>query len=224
MNLRQNAAIGQAALSLPNLLFHAQPMKTLSYLLSACLLLLSTGCVNFSNLDKSATLTQDSSDAVIVMGVKPRFRVAIAPGTIVEEKVKLGGIATLNTYPESGYIVGKVAAAVFPNEYHVQAIFPDGIVGAGFGDAYGPCGNDHVVSFHAPAGKVIYVGDVEYARANGKLVIKYSEDLQSARKFLDREYPNLANRLEAPGLQTRPVAFIDCGKRVTIQVLVPRGR
>jgi hypothetical protein len=57
-------------------------------------------------------------------GVQPRYRVAISRGTITEGKVKTGVIATLNVWPEDGYIVGKVAAAIALEEYHVQVILP----------------------------------------------------------------------------------------------------
>lgn len=195
-------------------------MRTFLVILSICAIFSTTGCVSFSNLEKSATLAHNSQDAIIVLGAKPRFRVAIAPGEIIEGKVKIGAMAAINTYPEEGYIVGRVSAAMFPNEYHIQLILPEGISGGAFGQAYGPCGDDQVLSFHAPAGKVIYVGDVEYSQESGRLAIKYSDDIDRARDFMKRHYPALANQLEFPGLQTKPIVHVNCGARVTIPVYV----
>ncbi len=192
----------------------------------ACLAALGlAGCgVAFDNLRQDAVLDDASGDAIVVIGVQPRYRVAIARGLIADGQVAIGGAASINAYPEGGYIVGRLKAATFPSEYHIQLILPEGI--GGFVPMYAPCGHESVASFAAPAGKVIYVGDVTFEREGAGMRLRYDEDFAAARAFMQRTYPALAPKLEPQPLATRPIRPYDCQPAhipVPIYIHVPAG-
>ena len=182
------------------------------------------GCIAFSNIDSKTKFDGFSTDSIIVMGVRPRYRVAIGPGEIRPDgKVKIGQIAALNVYPENGYIVGKVASAEETNEYHVQLILPEGI--GGFVPAYAPCGDQQVASFFAPRGKIVYVGDMDFTSSGAKMAISYSQNFSNAQSFMAKYYPGLASKLEHQPLQGRSIVHVDCAPRsVTIPVYIPSRR
>lgn len=183
-----------------------------------------TGCITYGNLDKNATLDKKANEAIIILGVHPRYRVAIGRGLITDGKIKIGngGFATLNTFPEGGYIVDKVPAASFPDEYHIALILPEGI--GGFVPMYSPCGDEKAISFAAPAGRVVYIGDINFSAADGQLEIDYSMNPGAARQFLVRQYPQLAARLESLSPQAFPFIGSTCtSQHVTIPVTIYVG-
>jgi hypothetical protein len=184
-----------------------------------------SGCITYGNLGKNETIDKNSKDAIIVVGVQPRYRVAIGRGTVVDGQIKFsnGGFATLNVFPEGGYIVGKVPAASSPDEYHINMILPEGI--GGFTPRYSPCGDEKVLSFAAPAGSVVYVGDINFSTNASDLKIDYSTNLEAARAFLSQQYPKLAARLEKQTPQAFPFAGSTCTpQHVAIPIIIYVGR
>jgi len=61
---------------------------------------------------------------------------------------------------------------------------------------YWMCGGAESLTFKAPGGKVIYVGDVRYSQVGTSLGAKYKQDFEAAKKFIDSNFPGLRNRLE----------------------------
>jgi hypothetical protein len=195
-----------------------------TYFGSVLLVLLDVaGCVSYSNLKGDTAADPNSQDAIVVMGLQPRYRVAIARGSInAEGRVRVGGMATLNVFPEDGYVVGRVPAASSPDEYHLQLILPQGI--GAFVPAYFPCGDERVLTFEAPPGKVLYVGDVEFSTVPGKLELRYRVDIDGAKIYVKEHYPRLVDRLEPAAVKFVPIVHLDCGpKHIVIPVTVYRG-
>jgi len=77
--------------------------------------------------------------------------------------------------------------------------------------------------FDAPAGKVTYLGSVQYGVTDKGLQIDYWNDLEAARAYLSGAYPALSARLEQGGYKLLPV-MQPCTSTTTVYVpvYVPR--
>jgi hypothetical protein len=194
-------------------------MRMVGVLLTACASLLLGGCVTFNNLDGNATLDEASDQTIVVLGVRPSYRVAILGGEIVRGEVKERGIAVVNSFPENGYIVVKVKSANAPDEYHISQVLPEGIGKGG----YSACNGDPVVTFSAPPGKVVYVGDINLNIASGRLSFGYRNDFDAANRFIEAHYPKLKGRLEPQKLALLPITGRGCAPmHITVPIMVGR--
>ncbi len=164
---------------------------------------IASHAISFKNLDKDYALKASSTDVVIVIGITPRYRVAIARGSIIDGKVMVGRGASINAFPEHGYIVGKLKPATAPSEYHIQMVLPEGI--GAFVPAYTLCGDDNAISFQAPTGKVLYLGDIAFENRAKSLRPRLSYNFESAKKFMGNEYPKLAPHMEQAQFTSIPL-------------------
>jgi hypothetical protein len=185
-------------------------MKSL-YILSTLMLSSLSGCITMSNLPRTEAGPTSSDETIVVLGVQPRYRVALSKGTANGESWSLDqlSLATTNSFPENGYIVVKVPSRTGSDTYGISQILPEGI--GGFVPRYVPCNGQGIITFDAPAGKVVYVGDIEYARDGDKLRYIYSSNPEQARRFVAEQYPALSTRLELHKANVSLVKNIPCG-------------
>jgi hypothetical protein len=128
---------------------------------------------------------------------------------------------TTNTYPEDGFIVVKVPARTGGESYGIAQILPEGI--GGFTPQYIPCTGHSLVTFGAPGGKVLYVGDIDLQINGREMRYQYSQNTGRAKQFLSQNYPALVNKLESVDAQLLTMSNTNCGP-ATISVPVVRSR
>ncbi|WP_147431337.1 hypothetical protein [Azonexus fungiphilus] len=159
-------------------------------------LVLLSGCVTTSNLPKNEPAMVSPQETVFVIGVQPRYRVALAKGRVDGTKWSRDSfsVATTNSFPDDGYIVVKVPSLSPPEWYGIAQILPEGI--GVLAPRYMPCIGQGVVAFQAPSGKIVYVGDIEYKREGDKLKFNYAWRPEAAKKFVSSSYSALSDRLE----------------------------
>jgi hypothetical protein len=152
-----------------------------------------SGCMTVSNLDGGTQLSANSKNTIFVMGVEPDFRTAYSEGYGKDGKwYRDSSIASGNLYPVNGYIIANVASSNKTHPYGITQVLPTGVGGK----VYRPCVGTDVFAFSAPAGKVIYVGDLRFTEDSHKLHIAFDWNPERARNFLQAHYPSLAGKLE----------------------------
>lgn len=159
------------------------------WLISMALLLCATGSVAAAEM-----LFSENKDSIFVMRVTPsEHRVIAFNGKVVDGdfKFSLFTPARFSGLAVDGYIVGKAK----PGEY--IAIYSIGSRTA--------CGGGQTVVFRAEAGRVAYVGDVEFGLVDEKFVVSRSDNFSGARDFLVRHYPAWGGRLQSVDAQILPV-------------------
>jgi hypothetical protein len=193
-------------------------------LLPAIAFSLLSGCVTTSNLATgNGSASVDMSESVVIIGVTPRYRVALVKGTPHGDSWSRdhSSVATTNTYPDDGYIVVKIPARSGTGSYGVGQILPEGI--GGFAPQYVPCTGHTLVTFEAPAGKVTYVGDIQFSINGQTARYQYSHNLEQARRFLSSKYPALAAKVEGQDARLLTMDNTNCGP-ATLSVPVVRTR
>lgn len=181
------------------------------------------GCITYSNLDRRTSLDDLRGDAIVVIGVDPRYRIHVTKGSVAGElwSASPAAFVTLNVFPEGGYVVGRVPARSGNEGYYVGAILPEGI-GISV-PMYGPCNGDSAATFEAPAGTVTYVGNIAYGEAESTLAVTYSNDFEAAKKYMTTQYPHLADAMVGSEMKVREVTNFDCtAKGVPIVVYIVR--
>lgn len=169
-------------------------MKKTIIILSALAMLLSA-CVSLGRLDKNATLSSGQK-SVFVLGVAPEnFRLSIFPGSIDDGRFRQSPWRPAAIYgaAKNGYLVGEASAGETLAITLVQVVKDKDSI---FGQHFVPCRNGKTMAFRIPRGRVIYLGDVQYEVAGGHLGMKYSQDIDAARKYIREYYPRLRGRLE----------------------------
>lgn len=167
-----------------------------------------SGCVTFSGLDPKSNYAEVGNGSIIVMGVSPAYRVHIFEGERVGDKWKRDIIATkLNVYPVDGYIVARVPARTGAENYGIGGILPDGIGGK----LFIPCIGRKSLTFDAPAGKVVYIGDVTLAATGRGIGYNATSDIEAARAHLKARFPLLADKLVAgAGFENPELVNVPC--------------
>ncbi|WP_157365559.1 hypothetical protein [Zooshikella ganghwensis] len=152
------------------------------------------GLPNFSNLKSGYKLS--GKDAIVVMGVFPRYRIGVQPGHFKNGKWERDEMKFLaaNIFPENGYIVTKLSPLSDDGAYVIDQVLPEGI------GAYTPrfvaCNGTSMVAFNSIEGRVIYVGDFEFYSASEVLRYAHDFNLIKAKESLSKHYPSLAEALE----------------------------
>ena len=185
--------------------------------------LLLSSCVSFSGLDPKSNYAEIGQDSIIVLGVSPRYRVHIFDGERAGEKWNRNQVmTTLNVYPENGYIVAKVSPRSGSLNYGIGGILPEGIGGK----LFIPCMGRKTITFDAPGGKVIYVGNITFVHSDATVRYEASSDFDAARAHLRSYYPALADRLIDQGFENPELANTPCGREpgAPIIIRIPRLR
>lgn len=177
-------------------------------------------CTSLGILDKNANFPT-KNESIFILGISPSlYRISVFPGELVENKFKQNSFspAAVHGIPENGFLIGKAA------EGEVLAIMNIGALNTKddvlFVPQFRPCEGARAMTFTVPGGKVIYVGNVEYQRDGSRLRPIYSQDLESATKYIDANYPNLRGKVELWKYELIP-ALGSCTQTVHVPIYLP---
>jgi hypothetical protein len=182
---------------------------------------LCAGCASVGRLDKGIPAPTEK-ESIFVLGVAPEnHRVMIFGGDTDTGFFKQNWLpAAFYGGAEGGFIVGKAKAG------STLAITDVRVTENGksiLGLDFIPCDGAKTVVFEAPAGKVTYLGSVNYEVTGNGLRIEYWNDLDAARAYVAGAYPALSARLEQGGYKLLPVMQpCTSTNTVYVPVYVPR--
>jgi hypothetical protein len=186
--------------------------------IAACLLI---GCASPRGLQDRSASAPSEAEGVFVIGVQPAgTKIWFNEGAVGYDHFvpTPGQMSTVIGVSEEGFIVGRVKGGTTLGIMHISFPFTPTT-----SRAYAPCGNNKAHVFTVPAGKVVYVGTVDY-RPNGiSLSSATRQELDTALRFLDAQHPSLRGRLEsAPlrGLTTTRSCFVPTPTQI-VPVYVP---
>jgi hypothetical protein len=190
-------------------------LRALSLLVLAAAL-----CACGAPLTKNDAAPPTRGDSYYVFGLKPaNYKVQIFPGSLdAEGKFKLNPFlnAAFNSVADQGYAVGKAKAG------SVLAITRVYVKGDGLIDpSFVPCGEAQTLVFTAGDQQIAYLGDIEYRFDGNKLEVARGSDIESARKYLQANYPKLAPSLQ----QAEPrlaKTDLSCSQTIYVPVYLPR--
>lgn len=178
-----------------------------------------------SNVKQGTNQAQDNASTIIIYGINPAYKTQAFKGSPSDKgwtPYAFPGLQPANvirTAPKDGYIVATVPSLEASQKYAIARV----TIGLSI---FQLCSEKTVYTFSAPAGKVIYVGDVNYEltkitgpsssstmvqfnddekyKAERPVITPtYSDDFAKAKNFIASKYPALLNRLEhAPWTQT----------------------
>jgi len=150
-------------------------------------------------------------EATVVFGVEPRYSVQIHQGWVDADGWShnrwFGAAATVS--PQAGYAIVRLA----PREgstYGIMRAHPDGTAG----ERYQACTGDTVYTFTVPARAVVYLGNLFIER---EARIRYSSDLQAAKKQLAAVRPDLAGRMVESEMKPLRLANFFCSRMTPSQ-------
>lgn len=156
---------------------------------------LCTSCMSMGIVDRDAQ-PPDGKHSYFVIGVTPpNIDLTIFQGDMNGDMFYQSGIAmaTFSGLPEDGFVLGKTSAG---NTLAITIVHAYGSSEISSAPLI-PCGDGKTLVFKAPPGKVVYVGSIRYRIVGDGLVPTYYEDLEGARRFLEKDHPALAAQLEA---------------------------
>jgi hypothetical protein len=169
-----------------------------------CVLIFLGACASVGKLDKSVALNV-GSESIFVIGVAPEnYIISIFPGTVKngEFNQNVTRSPSFLGHPDGKYIVAKASAGeILALTRFAVAKDKDSNVGPRIRF----CEGMETMSFEVPAGKVIYLGDINFEESGDRIKMNYTSDIASAKQYVDREFPNLKNRLESWKYQMMPV-------------------
>lgn len=157
-------------------------------------LLFLTSCTSLGQLGFEAK-EPSKNDTIFIFGVSPEnINVIVRPGKFVDGNFihNAGPPATLVGNPKDGYIIGRAKTGSVQALIYVQIAKKGELVY----NRLKACDGKKTLSFTAPAGKVIYLGDLKFDQLDGKLVDRYSTDFLKAKLYIDTNFVNLKGRLE----------------------------
>lgn len=190
--------------------------RTFAVGLLACLL---SACGQ-KNIQTGSTLRVDSRSSILVLGMRPNYRVALLHGRIADGVWVRPTIDTpeVNTTPnDDGYIVVKVEPTTDTDKLGVSLI----LVG---GRLYGPCAGYRNPIFTVPPGTITYVGDINYNFDGSRLRFSTSADVQKARAHIAAKYSASAP-FEFHPMQVLEVRSGLCNRKtVMIPIFLPSVR
>ncbi|WP_041675139.1 hypothetical protein [Ramlibacter tataouinensis] len=194
-------------------------MSLLKLAVVPALVALLTGC------GTGALLKRDSrgpspDESVVVIGVTPNFRLHVLPGEEVSgsfSKSQWFG-PVINGVAEDGYIVATVKPGRLLAITDVFATNNGGFSGR----RYVACGGTRTPVFQVPAGKLLYLADIDYVPSGSKLSIRYRDRLAAAEEHIRAHYPQLKGKLEPLEYRALPTADGCGGGTTVIPIYIPR--
>ena len=162
------------------------------------------GCTSLGRLD-AKTNPPAENESIFVVGVTPsNHRISAFPGVVengVFHQNKLSP-AALYGAAKDGFIVGKASAGDVLALTNVRLVSDDSALL--LGRNFAPCETAKTFVFKIPEGKVIYIGSADYQFKDSRLEVRYRNDLQSAAKYIDENYPSLKGMVEYQEPQLLP--------------------
>lgn len=172
-------------------------------LVLVCAALLMAGCTSLGKLEQDAKLQDNKT--IFVIGVAPEnYRVSVFPGNVEDGAYKQNPWRPAAVFgaPDNGYLVGEADAGDTLAIAYLRIVSgKDDLLGAD----YIPCAGRETLVFGAPANKVIYLTDVRFSHTSDSINMAFNDNLDAARAYIDKAYPNLKGQLEKWAYKTLPV-------------------
>lgn len=188
------------------------------------LMLLLAGCTSLGQLGRN-TAPPSQKDSIFILGVSPaNHRVSVFRGWLDDGKFVQNPFLAAVLYSGSvdGFVVGRAAAGDVIAVTNVRVVSSSNSVL--LGSNFSPCGEGQTIVFRVPAGKVAYLGSVEFAFTESELSVRYGSDLQGAEAYVAARFPGLSGRVEYLPFELLPLK-VRCGAGQTyIPVYVPRAQ
>lgn len=180
---------------------------------------LITGCS--TNISRTATKPAPN-ESIIVFGVKPEnAKLILFPGEIVDGKFKqnayLDVVAKIHDLPSNGYVTARVKTGQALALVSAQMTQN----GSLWGPLYSFCDSPQVLAFDVPAGKIAYAADIEFVQIGNSLRLRFSQDIDSARRHIKEQFPNLPDELTQLDLQQIPTSRCEGPPPRVINIPVP---
>jgi hypothetical protein len=193
----------------------------------AALTMLLGACTSMGVLDENATL-DSNRHSIIVLGVAPEnYRVSVFPGSVRDGVFRQNPWLPATVYGagDDGYLVGEASAGDTLAITMVRVVKDRNAIFQGTN--FTPCYGVKTMTFSIPGGKVLYLGNVHYQFVGDRLQVEYSQDIDAARRYMERKYPNLRGRLQPWRYQLLPTTAV-CGGTgggtIYIPVYIPARR
>lgn len=179
-------------------------IRAMRFPLLLCFLL--AACTSVGTVDKDVAPPK-GDEVLYVMGVSPEnHRIQIMDGEVeygLFKPNKLAMRARLYSAPSDGYVVWKATQSeALAVSMVIVVKEKDDILGQSFR----PCGEQRTMVFRAPAGNVVYVGDVAYQFRGKGLAVRYNNDLKAAQAFIERNYPQLKEHVTQGKFELLPTS------------------
>lgn len=174
-----------------------------------------------TNISRTATRPAPN-ESIIVFGVKPEnAKLILFPGEIVDGKFKqnayLDVVAKIHDLPSNGYVTAKVKTGQALALVSAQMTHN----GSLWGPQFSFCDSPKVLAFDVPAGKIAYAADIEFVQIGNTLRLRFSQDIDAARKHIKDEFPNLPDELTQLDLQQIPTSRCEGPPSRVINISVP---
>ena len=156
--------------------------------------LICISCTSVGRLSKEATLNSDQ-ESIFLIGVSPEnYRISVFPGSLKDGRFDQSLLrpAAVFSAAENGFVIGKASVGDTLAITYIRVVNGKDSL---FGVDFEPCRDAKTMIFEIPRGKVLYLGNVDYEIVGNELVAKYSQDIDSAKKFIDENYPNLSGKV-----------------------------
>lgn len=156
--------------------------------------ILCNGCTSVGRLSKETSINLDK-ESVFLIGLAPEnFRISVFSGNVKDGRFDQTQfkVAAVFAAAEDGFIIGKASVGEKLAITNIRIVNAKSSL---FGVDYEPCKDAKTMTFDIPRGKVLYLGNVEYEFVGNELMAKYSQDLESAKKYIDENYPKLRGQL-----------------------------
>jgi hypothetical protein len=147
-------------------------------------------CGVTANLPVGQPVRIDKDEAVLVLGVRPDYKLHIVYGYRVSDtvwEIDVPDIPQANLGPSGGYIVIRLAPTHSGVEYGVslaQDLRVDGPL-------LFACKGSNTIAFALPAGQATYVGELLFSETDAGVLARLTVDPQRAQRYLAQAYPTL---------------------------------
>lgn len=182
--------------------------------------LILSACTSVGRLEKGASLNT-ADESIIVLGVAPsNYRISLFPGERKDGVFhqNIFRPAVVYSAAEDGFIITKAKAGDTLAITNIRLVENKESI---YGPDFGPCDGKKTMVFDVPAGKVLYLGSIEYEHAGKNLLIKYGHDVDAARTYFDKHYPLMLGRIE-PWLFDLLPTTLKCTSTITVPIYLPR--
>jgi hypothetical protein len=181
-----------------------------------------TACTSMRQLE-SGIPTPKPDESIFLIGVSPEnHRVFLFPGSLENGRFMQNPWRAAAVFggAKDGFVVGKAKAGEAVAITLVRVVSESGAI---LGTDFAPCGEARTPVFRVPAGKVIYVGSVDFTFSGSSLQIRHADDIESAKRYLQSHSPELLDMLESQPFELAPTtASCDPGK-IVIPIYIPIG-
>jgi hypothetical protein len=167
-------------------------MKPALFAAFACLFLY--GCA--TPLERSVQ-PPGPDESLLIMGVNQPYMITLGHGSIENGEFRISTTRppALKGEPVGGYMTGRAKAGSILALTTVSSARPNSIM---MDTTYNACQVPAIMLLTVPAGKVIYLGSVEFAGSKGRpgVAMRYENRLAQAQQYVDDAFPALRGKLE----------------------------